>query len=40
MSGLVGWAVVDAGGIVREQRVDTEFGVHTAQIIDAVRTLR
>lgn len=40
MSGLVGWVVVDAGGIVREQRVDIEFGAHTAQILEAVRRLR
>jgi peroxiredoxin len=40
MSGLVGWVVVDAGGIVREQRVDVEFGRHTAQMIEVVRRLR
>jgi peroxiredoxin len=40
MSGLVGWVVVDAGGIVREQRVDVEFGRHTAQMLEAVRRLR
>jgi hypothetical protein len=40
MSGLVGWVVVDARGIVREQRVDIEFGRHTAQIEDAVRRIR
>jgi hypothetical protein len=40
MSGLVGWVVVDAAGIVREQRVDVEFGRHTAQMIEAVRRIR
>jgi peroxiredoxin len=40
MSGLVGWVVIDAGGIVREQRVDVEFGGHAAQIIEAVRRVR
>lgn len=40
MSGLVGWVVVDAGGIVREQRVDVEFGRHTAQMLEAVQRLR
>lgn len=40
MSGLVGWVVVDAGGVVREQRVDIEFGRHTAQMIEGVRRIR
>jgi peroxiredoxin len=40
MSGLVGWVVVDASGIVREQRVDIEFGQHTAQMLEAVRRIR
>lgn len=40
MSGLVGWVVVDADGIVREQRVDVEFGRHTAQMVEAVRRIR
>jgi len=40
MSGLVGWVVVDANGIVREQRVDVEFGQHTAQMLEAVKQIR
>lgn len=40
MSGLVGWVVVDARGIVREQRVDVEFGQHTVQMLEAVRRIR
>jgi peroxiredoxin len=40
MSGLVGWVVIDASGIVREQRVDIEFGQHTAQMLEAVRRIR
>jgi hypothetical protein len=40
MSGLVGWVVVDASGIVREQRVDIEFGQHIAQMLEAVRRIR
>jgi hypothetical protein len=40
MSGLVGWAVVDKDGIVREQRVDVEFGRHTAQMMEAVKRIR
>ena len=40
MSGLVGWVVIDAGGVVREQRVDIEFGLHTAQMLEAVRRIR
>lgn len=40
MSGLVGWVVVDARGIVREQRIDIEFGQHTVQMLEAVRRIR
>ncbi len=40
MSGLVGWAVIDRTGIVREQRVDIDFGSHAGQILDALRRLR
>lgn len=40
MGGLVGYAVIDAAGIIRVQRVDIDFGAHSAQILDAVRTLR
>lgn len=39
MGGLVGYAVVDAGGVIRVQRVDIDFGTHSRQILDAVRSL-
>ncbi len=39
MSGLVGYAVIDRAGIIREQRVDVDFGSHAAQILDALRQL-
>ena len=40
MGGLVGWAVIDATGIVREQRLDIDFGSHTDEIREALRRLR
>ena len=40
MGGLVGWSVIDATGIVREQRVDIDFGSHADRILEALRRLR
>jgi peroxiredoxin len=40
MGGLVGYAVIDAAGIIRVQRVDIDFGAHSAQFLDAVQALR
>jgi len=39
MGGLVGYAVIDAEGVIRVQRVDIDFGIHRRQILDAVRNL-
>jgi len=39
MGGLVGYAVIDAQGIVREQRVDIDFGSNAWQILEALRRL-
>jgi peroxiredoxin len=40
MGGLVGWAVIDATGVVREQRVDIDFGLNVGRILEALRQLR
>lgn len=40
MGGLVGYAVIDAAGVIHVQRVDIDFGTHSRQIVDAVRALR
>lgn len=40
MGGPVGWAVIDARGIVREQRVDIDFGANAGRILEALRRLR
>lgn len=40
MGGLVGYAVIDAQGIVREQRVDIDFGANAGRILEALRRLR
>lgn len=39
MGGLVGYAVIDAQGIVREQRVDIDFGANAGRILEALRRL-
>ena len=40
MGGLVGWAVIDARGIVREQRVEIDFGANAGRILGALTGLR
>lgn len=40
MGGRVGYAVIDAKGIVREQRVDIDFGTNVRRILSALRRLR
>lgn len=40
MGGRVGYAVVDAEGTVREQRVDIDFGTNVERILNALRRLR
>lgn len=39
MGGLVGYAVIDAQGIVREQRVDIDFGANAGRMLEALRRL-
>ena len=40
MSGFVGYAVIDTAGVVREARVDVDFGTHASQILESLRRLR
>lgn len=39
MGGRVGYAVIDAQGIVREERVDIDFGTNAGRILEALRRL-
>lgn len=39
MNGLVGVVVMDAGGIIRLQRVDIDFGAHGGQIVHVLQGL-
>ena len=39
MSGFVGYAVIDKAGVVRESRVDVDFGTHASQILGYLRRL-
>jgi peroxiredoxin len=41
MSGVaqMGFVIVDGGGTIRVQRVDTHFGDHAGQILDILRSI-
>lgn len=40
MGGLVGYVIVDAKGLVREQWVDIDFGTRTREMLSSLRRLR
>lgn len=35
----IGFVIVDRGGVIRLQRVDTHFGDHAGQILDILRLI-
>jgi len=41
MSGVaqMGWVIVDAGGTIRVQRADLQFGSHAGQMLEILRLL-
>lgn len=41
MSGVaqMGWVIVDAGGTIRVQRADIQFGSHASQMIEVLRLI-
>jgi len=41
MSGVaqMGWVIVDAGGTIRVQRVDLQFGAHAGQMLEILQIL-
>lgn len=39
MGGLVGFVVIDGAGMIRVQRADIDFGSHTEQILNILRSL-
>jgi len=36
----MGWVIADAGGIIRVQRADIQFGAHATQMLEILRLLK